>query len=155
LIGPVPVALIVLFGLLTFGFVRVCSVPMSKWSLEGDYVCIRLNGWASVFALRRRVEVDLGAIRSITVTENRPRVPWLRIKGTGAGFVTAGLFGRKGQHEFWLTTCRRRPVVLIDCTRGDLARLVLDVAEPEALCREVVRAQEAAGGASGPEQSPP
>lgn len=108
---------------------------MVELTLRDDALVVEVLGWHRLWALRRRVEVPIAAIRAVR------RLPpdaidawWLgwRVPGTHLpGVIVAGTFYRGGERHFWDVSAPARGLELeLDGARYD--RLFVEVADPDA-----------------------
>jgi hypothetical protein len=77
--------------------------------------------------------------RSVTIPI--PRIESVQLFDDGTGFgrrVKAGRF-RDGTTKSFLVVGRRRPVVVIECPRGEFDRVVFSAKDPEAIEHKISR----------------
>ena len=114
-------------------------------------VRVRLKGSDAAWALKRRLDVPLGAVTEVRVADDASR--WLGVSGRDLGLrlpgtyvpgvITAGSFWWKTRG--WTFCCLRRGqrALVIDVAPGDIRyrRLVLGVEDPDAAraCVELAR----------------
>jgi hypothetical protein len=105
---------------------------MTTVEIVGDRLCVRLNGWDKVWALKSRLEVPLARVRAVALAPADIKPRGLRAPGTyWPGAITAGTYRRRRGREFWSVRDKRNAVV-IDLEGADYDRLVLQVPEPAA-----------------------
>ncbi|MRH87706.1 hypothetical protein GFY24_09620 [Nocardia sp. SYP-A9097] len=110
---------------------------MVELEIAGTTVTVHVTGTHRVLALRERVTFDLSEIAAVTEAEVDLRPPWLRAPGAFfPGVIAAGTFRGKGRKEFWDTHFAGQGV-RIDLAGADFTRLVVDVADPDLVLREL------------------
>jgi hypothetical protein len=102
---------------------------------------VRLGGVDRLLAIRSEVTVPLDRVVSAAAVP-RDSVPvgegtWLRAPGTHIpGLVRHGSYGREPHRELW-AVFRRDPVLVIETSGGDYARIVLGLPKPEERAAEI------------------
>ncbi|SIS18723.1 hypothetical protein [Williamsia sterculiae] len=111
---------------------------MNTVTIEGDQLIVRPGGLDRLWSFRRRIDTPLRAVRGATAdtgVRREPkgrRGPGLRVPGKYAGTFRAG-----GETTFWNVSDPVDNVVIeLDGTAG-FDRLVLTVADPQAVERAV------------------
>ncbi|MBF6210352.1 hypothetical protein IU433_00955 [Nocardia puris] len=106
-------------------------------------VTFRVVGSHRLWALRRTITVPSDAIGEVARAEPELRPPWLRAPGTYLPKVIAAGTYRdgKGRKEFWDTTFRGK-AIRVDLASGPFTRLVVDVDNPDATIRKLIRGRE-------------
>lgn len=107
-------------------------------------LAVRLTGWDRLWALSGGLAVPLAAVRGVEVVRRvdaDARAGGLRLPGTAVpGVVRAGSY-RSPRTGRSLWCAHRAPrVLLVDLTGQRYDHLVLEVADPEGLCRSISRA---------------
>ncbi len=93
-------------------------------------------------AFKRQLRVPLDRITSAQVMPRSavPYGPLLRAPGAHIpGLIRYGSYGTKPDRQFWAVT-RADPVLVIDVTDWDYARLVVRVADPSAAAASIAAA---------------
>lgn len=101
-------------------------------SEDGRTVVFTLAWYQVPFALKSRLEVPAGKIKSVQVMarEDVGFGPVLRAPGTYVpGLIKYGSYGRKPNREFWVVT-RNDPVLVVDIEDWDYTRIVGGTADP-------------------------
>ena len=106
--------------------------------VDGAVLRVSFSGASLVWALRRRLEVPLAHVRGVRIGPRRAlqrQRPALRLPGTWVpGVITAGTFrtwsGRDGK-QLW-DVRRGDDVLVVDLDHDPYARIVLEVADPQA-----------------------
>ncbi|WP_431951015.1 hypothetical protein [Nocardia lijiangensis] len=103
-------------------------------------VTIRVLGAHRLWALRRTITVEHPDIGEVVPAEPWLRPPWLHIPGTYLpGVIAAGTYrDGKGRKEFWDTRFDGR-AIRIDLANGPFTRMVVDVADPTAAIRTLIK----------------
>jgi hypothetical protein len=108
---------------------------MATLSIEGGQLVVRLSLLEQFAASRRRVQVPLTAVRSVT----REAGPWptlrgLRAPGTGApGLMAYGARRWTGDRSDFAAVLRGRPTVRVDLdSPSPFARLLISVPDADA-----------------------
>ncbi|MTE15623.1 hypothetical protein [Nocardia aurantiaca] len=110
---------------------------MVEIEVTGTTVTVRVIGAHRLLALRDHVSFDLSQIIALAPAPVDLRPPWVRAPGTFfPGVIAAGIFRGKGRKEFWDTRFDGRSV-LIDLAGSDITRLVVDVADPQVVLRQL------------------
>ncbi|WP_067900197.1 hypothetical protein [Nocardia vaccinii] len=113
---------------------------MVEIEVTGTTVTVHVLGAHRFLSLREQVTFDLSNITEVAPAEVDLRPPWVRAPGTFfPGVIAAGIFRGKHRKEFWDTLFDGRGV-RIELSGTDFTRLVLDVADPEAVRRQLTRA---------------
>jgi len=110
---------------------------------EPKRIIVELSGIAVLGAMRRRVEVPIDRITSVSV---RPRKEvkwgksWLRLPGTHIpGVIRYGSYGVGADREFWAV--RREPdVIVIETNGGPYGRIVLGLPDPHGVAGAITAA---------------
>jgi hypothetical protein len=141
---PVWAAVIValVWGLVLLAVVTAYRAPARvDLSLDGGVLVVALGPWDRLLCLRASVRVPLREIRAVRAVERAelPR-PGLRLPGSYLpGVLTAGSYGVGGDRSFW-DIRRAEQVLVVLCRPGaEYARLVLEVPDPEAAVRRLLR----------------
>ena len=106
---------------------------------------VSLSGWDKVFAAKGQVEVPLSHVRGAAVRpreEARKESGVLRTPGTSLpGKVREGTFrSASGDRQFWAVR-RADRVLVIDLQDEPYSRIVLEVADPEAVAARIQAAR--------------
>ncbi|MFI1917049.1 hypothetical protein [Nocardia sp. NPDC020380] len=110
---------------------------MVELEVTGTTVTVRVTGTHRVLALREHVTFDLRNVACVTSAPVDLRPPWVRAPGTFfPGVIAAGIFRGKGRKEFWDTRFGGQGV-LIELQGADFTRLVVDVADPDTVMRQL------------------
>ena len=113
---------------------------MVEIEVTGTTVTVHVRGTHRFLSLREQVTFDLSDITAVVPADVDLRPPWVRAPGTFfPGVIAAGIFRGKGRKEFWDTLFDGRGV-RIELSGTDFTRLVLDVADPETVRRQLTRA---------------
>lgn len=113
---------------------------MVEIEVTGTTVRVHVLGAHRFLSLREQVTFDLSDVIEVAPAAVDLRPPWVRAPGTFfPGVIAAGIFRGKGRKEFWDTLFDGRGV-RIELTGGDFTRLVLDVADPDAVRAQLTRA---------------
>ncbi|MBB5911903.1 hypothetical protein BJY24_000770 [Nocardia transvalensis] len=108
--------------------------------VTGTTVTVHVRGAHRFLGLREQLRFDLTDVRAVAPAPVDSRPPWMRAPGTFfPGVIAAGTFRGKGRKEFWDTLFDGR-ALQIDLSGGDFTRLVIDVADPEAVRRMLTTA---------------
>lgn len=113
---------------------------MVEIEVTGTTVTVHVRGAHRFLSLREQVTFDLANITEIAPAEIDLRPPWVRAPGTFfPGVIAAGIFRGKHRKEFWDTLFDGRGL-RIELSGTDFTRLVLDVADPESVRKQLTRA---------------
>ncbi|HEX9334572.1 MAG TPA: hypothetical protein VF892_01755 [Pseudonocardiaceae bacterium] len=113
---------------------------MVEIEVTGTTVTVRVLGAHRFLSLREQITFDLSNVTAVAPAEIDMRPPWVRTPATFfPGVIAAGIFRGKGRKEFWDTLFDGRGV-RIDLSGTDFTRLVLDVADPDAVRARLTRA---------------
>jgi hypothetical protein len=108
--------------------------------ITGKTVTVHVRGTHRILSLCERMSFDLSAVTTVAPAEVDGRPPWLRAPGTFfPGVIAAGVFRGKGRKEFWDTRFDGHGI-RIDLSGAEFTRLVIDVADPEAVRGRLIRA---------------
>ena len=116
---------------------------MAEVELAQDALIVHVRGMDQLFALRSRLEIPLSHVEGAEVDPQEARRRWHGIMERGMwvpGAITTGTFYREGELVFWDVHDPEKTVV-IRLRDERLARLVIEVEDPEAV---VARVNEAA-----------
>ncbi|WP_225724716.1 MULTISPECIES: hypothetical protein [unclassified Nocardia] len=117
---------------------------MVEFEVTGTTVTVHVQGTHRLLALRDHLSFELSHITAIAAAEVDLRPPWVRTPGTFfPGVIAAGTFRGKGRKEFWDTHFDGRGV-RIELAGTDFTRLVVDVADRDAVLRQLSIAAAAA-----------
>jgi hypothetical protein len=113
---------------------------MVEIEVTGTTVTVHVLGAHRFLSLREQVIFDLSNVIDVAPAGVDMRPPWVRAPGTFfPGVIAAGIFRGKGRKEFWDTLFDGRGL-RIDLSGSDFTRLVLDVADPDAVRAQLTRA---------------
>ncbi|MFD2112206.1 hypothetical protein [Thiorhodococcus fuscus] len=124
----------------------------AKLSITGETLCVEMIGWHKIWSFKGQISVPIGHVESIRMGGEEAR-DWLSgIKLIGARvpkLIKAGTFRTHGEQVFWDV---RDPdkAVMIDLHDEKFAKLIIEVADPQAAIAEVEQAI-AQSGKSGTE----
>ena len=107
--------------------------------VEPPDLVVRLTGWDALWALRREVRVPLASVTDATVGP-RPSVHrnGLRMAGSYVPRVLkAGSYRGRGWSEFWATRWPDHVLVVICAPEARYDRLLLDVADRDAVATRI------------------
>jgi hypothetical protein len=105
--------------------------------LDHDRVMIKPKGWSQIWAFKRALSVHPAHIRSVGRATPVLRPRGMRLPGTYLpGVIVAGTYRSRAGREFWDTRLNGKAIV-IDLTGGPYTRLVVDVADPDAVLRQL------------------
>ncbi len=117
---------------------------MVEFEITDDHVILEVKGLHQLWALKRRIQIEKGQLRSVRHAPEVARGWWkgLRLGGTHIpGVLTAGTFYYKGEWIFFDVRKAERAVVIeLEGHRYD--RLVIEFEDPEVAVRSI---SEAAG----------
>lgn len=112
------------------------TVMNAQVQIEGERLVVAMHGFDVVWAFRRRLIVPLAHVTGARVDPHvASQGPWLGAGQTDALLdyaVAAGPMLVHGRHEFW-DVHRLERVISIDLVDEPFERLVLEVADPEAV----------------------
>jgi len=114
--------------------------PQVTATVSRDELTLRFHGWDAFWALRREVVVPLHQVQRVDAVPlsqvPRPTV-WFRIGTDLPGVIRAGSFGRGSSRELW-DVRRGGRVVLVELRPGlPYQRVVLQVADPDAIAEQL------------------
>ncbi len=113
---------------------------MVTLSVGSGLLRVRIAGWSRVWALSGGFDVPLANVRAARIDPTLRLAPdGIRVGGTFfPGRIAAGRYWRPGFSSFW---CVRDPsrAVIVDLADWRYDRLVLQVADPEAVIGEIRR----------------
>ncbi|MGV9664610.1 hypothetical protein ACWDUL_23770 [Nocardia niigatensis] len=110
---------------------------MVEIEVTGTTVTLHVTGAHRLLALREHVSFDLSQVTALAPAPVDLRPPWVRAPGTFfPGVIAAGIFRGKGRKEFWDTRFDGQGV-LIDLAGSEITRLVVDVADPQLVLRQL------------------
>ncbi|WP_067688655.1 hypothetical protein [Nocardia jejuensis] len=108
---------------------------MVELEIVGTTVKVHVLGAHRFLSLREQVSFDLANVTEVADAGVDLRPPWVRAPGTFfPGVIAAGIFRGKGRKEFWDTVFDGRGV-RIELAGTDFTRVVVDVADPDAVRR--------------------
>ena len=112
---------------------------MVSVDIVGQDLNVSITGWDVVWSLRRSLTVPLANVVDARVESVAGKPGW-KIAGTGIpwGF-SAGWFRRQGKNEFWVAH-QSAEVVAITLRNERYTRLVLEVADPQAVADRINQA---------------
>jgi len=104
-------------------------------TLGDGTLLLTVRGLHVLWALRRRFEIPLGHVREVRRAEPGILQGWwkgVRAPGTHLpGVIVAGTYYQRGEKVFW-DVCDESRAIVIELTGESYARLVVEVADPEA-----------------------
>ncbi|HEX5166308.1 MAG TPA: hypothetical protein VFV93_12980 [Thermomicrobiales bacterium] len=107
---------------------------MAAVSIDGDQLVVRLSGWESVWALRRKIVVPLRSVLGASAGTVHSKLPrGIRLPGTFVPkLITAGSYWRKSEGwSFWSVRDERKAIdIRLRDTR--FVRIVVQVDDPYA-----------------------
>lgn len=112
--------------------------------VEGGHLIVELAGLDRIFALKHTLSVPLESITEVETKarDEVERLPgrWLRLPGTYVpSMVHHGSYGRRPNRDFW-ALFRQERVLVIRAEGWDYQRIVLGMADPDAVAAELERA---------------
>lgn len=110
--------------------------------LDGDRMVFEVEGWDKILALKSRLEIPLGHIKSARADDDAARGWWHGVRLGGAdlpGVITAGTFYRKGRLVFF-DTHKPENTIVVDLEHEHYDQLVLQVRDPQAAVRSITEA---------------
>ena len=112
--------------------------------LGDGHLQVALTGWDRVLALKSSLSVPVASITSVEAKGRNEieRLPgrWLRLPGTYVpSMVHHGSYGRKPHRDFW-ALFRQERVLVVHMAGWEYERLILAVADPDAVAAELSRA---------------
>lgn len=117
---------------------------MTSITLTSTHAVFEPQGWSRVWALKRRIEVPLAAIRLVRRAPAGVGSGWwkgLRLPGTHLpGVIVAGSYLVEGKWEFWDVRGEGRSAIEVHLSGTRYSRLVVDVADPDAEVRRLLAA---------------
>ena len=136
--------------------------PPKVWGsigLEDDQVVVRLDGWRSVVAMRRRLAVPLGSVTSVY---HDPAVrahvqAKLRRRASRTGLFRLGTYHSPQGWSFWSIGLARNALV-IETSGARYGFVIVEVADPAStvdMIRKAAGLSSVGPDASRQEQSPP
>jgi hypothetical protein len=103
-------------------------------TIHDDKAVFEVEGWHKLWSLRSRLEIPLAHIKGAHA-DPAPAMGWfdgLKLAGTSVPHIfRAGTFYQEGDLVFW-DVHRPENTVVIDLEDETFARLVLEVADPQA-----------------------
>lgn len=136
-----PTALVSLLPVFLLGalLLPVTRSPVLAVAVEGDLLQVRLGIWDKIYCFRRNFAVPVGDVEGAAVAP-RHLVPTrgMRLPGTGIpGVIRAGSFGSGPNRDFW-DVRKAEMLLVIELRHGaEYRRIVLQVADPAAVSREL------------------
>jgi hypothetical protein len=111
---------------------------MTKMSVSDGKLIIDLQGLDKIWALKSRLEVPVEHISGVRRAEDEP-VPIIRLPGTFVpGLITAGTYYEAGGDRVFWDVHDQKKAIVIDLRDEHFAKLVIEVADPEASIREIL-----------------
>jgi hypothetical protein len=110
--------------------------------VTADSLIIRIEGADQLWALRSRLDIPLANVVSAARAAEEARAWWhgIRVGGTQLpGVISAGRFYSHGQWVFWDVHDPDKAIA-IELRDERYARLVIEVANPEAEISRIIRA---------------
>lgn len=120
---------------------------MVEVTVHGDHVHFSVEGWDKLWALKSQLEIPVAHIRAVRADPEPARGWWhgVRLPGTQIpGLLTAGSFYQSDGFVFFDVHDPERTVV-IDLAHEHYQRLVIEVADPDAVVRTLEAAMSSAG----------
>src|SRR5437588_286116 len=112
---------------------------MTRVTTSDNKLVIEVQGWNKLWALKRRLEIQLEHISGVRLAEDE-RVRGIRAPGTYIpGVISTGTFHLIGKKVFWDVHHPARAIA-IDLHDERYTTLVLEVADSEATICEIQRA---------------
>lgn len=110
---------------------------MAHLRIDHADLVVELSPLEKAGAVRGDVRVPLSAVRAVRVAEDpRPELRGLRAPGTGIpGLIALG--SRRGEGHDFAAVYHNRPAVVVELEGADFDRLVISVADPEAVAEKV------------------
>ncbi len=113
--------------------------PAIMVGVENDVLQVRLGTWDKLYCFRRDLAVPVSDVEGVAVAP-RQLVPavGLRLPGTVLpGVVRAGSFGTGASRDFW-DVRKSQTLMVIELRSGaEYRRIVLELADPSAVAREL------------------
>lgn len=104
-------------------------------SVDGDKLCLTVEGWDKLWALKSNLEIPVDHIKDVyPASEVTQGVDWLTIRAPGTfvpGIIAAGTFYQHGKTVFW-DVHNREKAVAIELHDERYNLLVVEVADPTA-----------------------
>ena len=111
-------------------------------TIDGDKAIFEVEGWHKLWSLRSRLEIPLAHIRAVVI-DPQPAMGWfdgLKLAGTAIPNVfRAGIFYQESNFVFWDVQDPEKTIV-IDQQAEHFAKLIIEVADPQASTRLLVDA---------------
>jgi hypothetical protein len=106
-------------------------------NIDGDKAVFEVEGWHKLWSLKSRLEIPLAHITGVHA-DPQPAMGWfdgLKVAGTGIPHIfRAGIFYQEGNFVFWDVGSPEKTIV-IDLADEQFAKLIVEVAEPQAAVR--------------------
>lgn len=137
-IAALPFTLIVIVaGLVAWDIV---SAPHRPEVVTDDaWLTVRPIGPDRAWSAATEIRLPLDAVRDVDVRDPRDVPAGLRLPGTAMpGVITAGFYGLGAQRSFWLVRRSRRVLVVELGAPSPLARLVLEVDDPDGMAAAIL-----------------
>jgi hypothetical protein len=112
---------------------------MPTLKIDGDRAVVCLSGRQAVMALARQVSVPVAAITAVEVVPDGGGIDlgW-RVGGTSIPRrLWFGRFRRRGKGRTFAAVYAGEPAVVVRATGADWDKLVLTIADPDRVAREV------------------
>jgi len=107
---------------------------MVEISIQDDRIAFEIEGWDNLWSLRSRLEIPLAHITGASA-DPHPAMGWfegLKLAGTDIpNIFRAGTYYQDGGFVFWDVRHPAKTIV-IDLTHEHYAKLVIEVADPNA-----------------------
>lgn len=123
------------------GRTRRERVLMTEVEIAGDSLIVRVKGLHKLWAFKSGLEIPLGHVAGAAPYRDVALEPGaIRVLGTGfPGVISAGLYRRKGEWEFW-DVMDEGKVIVVELTDERYSRLVVEVADPDSAVGAIRRA---------------
>jgi hypothetical protein len=103
-------------------------------SVRGDKLRLQVKGLDKLWAMRSRLDIPLGAVRSARVDPEVARGLWKGVSAPGThipGFIIAGTFYQDDKRIFWDVKDPEKTVV-IELAGQRYDQVIVEVADPQA-----------------------
>jgi hypothetical protein len=110
-----------------------------RLDVTGDTLALHLSRKDEALALKRSFELPLSHVVGVRVEPRKAMEAERGIRAPGTGFpgkVALGTWRGKGGKQFWYVHSGDR-VLVLDLADEDYARLVLEVADPDAWASQI------------------
>ncbi len=115
---------------------------MVEITVSGEHVVLDVKGLDKLWAFKSRLEIPLRNVRSVRMDASIARGWWKGIRAPGTsipGVIRAGTFYQHDKRVFWDVHDPEKTIVF-DLHDERYDQLIVEVLEPEATVRDVMRA---------------